>query len=53
MEKFGVEEPVENEKVAEARDTKRCPICQSPLKDPTETGVLVCPQCGTKPFEDA
>ena len=51
MDKFGVEEPSVDEKVAEARETRKCPDCQSDLRDANETGVLVCPQCGTKPFE--
>jgi predicted RNA-binding Zn-ribbon protein involved in translation (DUF1610 family) len=50
MEKLGVDEPVE-EKVAEAKETGKCPQCNAVLRNQDETGVLVCPQCGTRPFE--
>jgi hypothetical protein len=26
-----------------------CPICKRPLEDPTGTGILMCPKCGSKP----
>lgn len=50
MEKFGVDEPVE-EKVAEAKETGKCPQCNATLQNLEETGVAICPECGTKPFE--
>lgn len=52
MEKFGVDEPDE-EKVAEAKEIGKCPQCNAQLRDQAETGVVICPQCGTKPFEGA
>ncbi len=48
MEKYGVEE-VPPDKTAS--DPKTCPGCGRPLRDPNETGILVCDQCGTAPFE--
>jgi len=51
MEKYGVVENTE-EKVAEAKETGKCPNCKTPLQAQEETGVAICPQCGTKPFED-
>ena len=50
MEKFGVDEPVE-EKIAAAKETGKCPQCNTVLRDQEETGVVICPNCGTKPFE--
>jgi ribosomal protein L37AE/L43A len=50
MEKYGVQE--HSEKVAEITDSTVCPVCGSQLTDRDQTGVLVCPKCGTKPFED-
>lgn len=51
MEKYGVEEDKLEEKKASVEN--RCPDCGSILRDVNETGVLVCPKCGTKPFEES
>lgn len=48
MEKYGVEEDLPEEKEAGARTRRLCPDCNAVLKD---EGVLICPNCGTKPFE--
>ena len=51
MEKFGVEEDEPApDKTAEEKP-KVCPSCGSPLRPISETGVLICPKCGSKPFE--
>lgn len=50
MEKYGVTE--QTEKTAEPQDTGKCPDCGATLVDAEQTGVLLCPQCGSKPFED-
>jgi DNA-directed RNA polymerase subunit RPC12/RpoP len=49
MEKFGVEEE-EQPKIATTGKTA-CPICGTTLRPIEETGVLLCPKCGSKPFE--
>lgn len=53
MDKFGVEEedPPPNKTAADA--PKECPACHTPLRPISETGVLLCPKCGSKPFEKA
>jgi ribosomal protein S27AE len=46
VEKFGVDEGgSENEKLA----AQGCPKCGSEVK--RHGNILVCPQCGTEPFE--
>jgi ribosomal protein L37AE/L43A len=50
MEKYGVTE--QTEKTAEAVESKKCPVCGSELVDVEQTGVYLCPQCGSKPFEE-
>ena len=50
MEKYGVEEEdLPADKTAE--DKTLCPVCKTPLRPVSETGVLLCPKCGSKPFE--
>lgn len=51
MEKYGVDEEVSQEKRANLKDG-RCPTCNEPLLETEETGVSICPKCGTKPFEE-
>jgi ribosomal protein L37AE/L43A len=51
-EKYGVEEADEDSKTA-AEETKRCPHCDGELRPREVTGVLLCVNCGTKPFEAA
>jgi DNA-directed RNA polymerase subunit RPC12/RpoP len=48
MEKYGVEEAEESKK---ANEGVTCPECGEALRDSEQTGVLICPRCGTKPFE--
>lgn len=51
MEKYGVEESVNDTKVA-TDDSPKCPDCGRNLTDPEITGgTLICASCGTKPFE--
>jgi len=51
MEKYGVEE--DQEKTKTASETVTCPDCGCALKDSQTTGgLLICEQCGTKPFEE-
>jgi ribosomal protein L37AE/L43A len=52
VEKYGVEQ-AQDEKTAEMRKTEICPDCSEKLRPTTTTGVLMCPKCGTKPFEQA
>lgn len=47
MDKYGVE-TVSPEKTAEAAPAK-CPNCGALIN--TDSGVTICPDCGTKPFE--
>ena len=50
FEKYGVEE-LDPPADKTAGDKAVCPTCQAPLRPTTETGVLLCPSCGSKPFE--
>ena len=50
-EKYGVEQ--EEEVVKTASRTKSCPSCGLALLPSTTTGILRCPECGSKPFEKA
>lgn len=52
MEKYGVEQDVQTPggpKTAQAAD--RCKKCGKTLRPRTETGVLLCPDCGSRPYE--
>lgn len=51
MEKYGVEETSEKKAENDYTPTGACPQCKTPLRPIDETGVMVCPRCGTKPFE--
>lgn len=51
MEKYGVEETETQPKTADD-ETSKCPKCDAKLRNQDETGVLVCPVCGTAPFEE-
>ncbi len=50
MDKFAVEEQEPADKTA-AATAKDCPSCGSPLRPVEDTGVLLCPKCGSAPFE--
>ena len=50
VEKYGVVE--EFVKAGESGKENTCPICGLKLQDRDETGILICPVCGTKPFEE-
>ena len=50
MEKFAVEE-VEPPKTASSDQPAKCPACGSTLLPQADTGILLCPKCGSKPFE--
>ena len=52
MEKYGVEESDEKVKTASESTGDKCPTCNAPLRDYKKTGVLLCPNCGSKPFEN-
>ena len=49
MEKYGVDEELPGDKLGSENPT--CPDCGAPLVDKNATGILICPNCGTKPFE--
>lgn len=49
MQKYGVEESEPKE--AGEEKSNLCPSCGAVLEDSKETGVKICPNCGTKPFE--
>lgn len=58
FEKYGVEENEEQVKSAEQRPHTisgrshiECPKCKRTLRPQDETGVLLCPACGSAPFE--
>jgi len=51
MEKYGVSEKKDVTQNKTATDKKVCPVCGSPLRLHGE--VLLCPRCGSKPFEDS
>jgi predicted RNA-binding Zn-ribbon protein involved in translation (DUF1610 family) len=54
MEKYAVisDDVLSGQKEAgEAIQKKKCPDCASALRPTEETGVLLCPACGSKPFE--
>lgn len=51
MDKYAVEEDAEAGKTAAAKAPGACPICGAKLLNPETTNVLVCPKCGTRPFE--
>jgi predicted RNA-binding Zn-ribbon protein involved in translation (DUF1610 family) len=51
MEKYGVEETESTKKANEDFDKSICPDCGAALRNSEQTGVLICPRCGTKPFE--
>lgn len=50
MEKYGVDEGVDQEKL-EKQAAHGCPKCGSD-KVTLHGTVLVCPNCGTEPFEE-
>lgn len=50
MDKFGVDEDESADKLA-AESAATCPACGNKLRPISETGVLLCPKCGSKPFE--
>jgi hypothetical protein len=52
VEKFGVEEDEPSDKLGSEK-REECPACHSLLRPTHETGVLLCPKCGSKPFEKA
>lgn len=49
MEKYGVEEKDPADKTAHDKDV--CPKCGEILRAQLDTGVLLCPNCGSAPFE--
>lgn len=52
MEKYAVEEVVELPKTAAEQPSKPlCPACGGVLRPRDMTGILLCPDCGSRPFE--
>lgn len=53
MEKYGVDTEQPGEKQAEhKKQLTRCPKCNATLNDVSKTGVSLCPNCGSQPFEE-
>ncbi len=52
MEKYGVSEDASPEKQAQVKENQCCPKCGATLRDSNDTGVLLCPHCGSLPFEE-
>ena len=48
MDKYGVETEKQDKT---AGDKPKCPDCGKDLEDPDKTGVPICPNDGSKPFE--
>ena len=53
MDKYGVDEEEPSPNKTTEDKPKQCPACKSPLRPIEDTGVLICPKCGSKPFEKA
>jgi ribosomal protein L37AE/L43A len=53
MDKYGVSEDLEQTKEAQHEDHPKCPECKAELCDSNNTGVLLCPNCGSRPFEQS
>jgi uncharacterized protein with PIN domain len=51
MDKYGVETDTSKEVKTAEEDASKCPICNTPLENPEETGQKKCPVHGTAPFE--
>jgi predicted RNA-binding Zn-ribbon protein involved in translation (DUF1610 family) len=52
MEKYGVLEEDDKSKTAAEKSKKpRCTTCGKELRPQSVTGILLCPQCGSLPFE--
>lgn len=49
MEKYGVDERVDDQEELEKKASKGCPICGRPAA--RQGNVLLCPEHGTEPFE--
>ena len=53
MDKFGVDEINDPDAPKTGALThKVCPACGAELRPVEDTGVLLCPRCGSKPFEE-
>lgn len=50
VEKYGVDEADIEDKTA-AIQIDECPRCHAKLRPVQDTGVLLCPTCGSRPFE--
>ncbi len=50
VDKYGVEEELPADKTA-TEQLSKCPSCGTPLRPVEDTGVSLCPKCGSKPFE--
>ncbi len=49
MEKYGVNEQVQNQEELEKKAAHGCPLCGRPVK--RHGSVLICPDHGSAPFE--
>lgn len=52
MDKYGVDQDLDDKKkTASEKNPTRCPTCGRNLRPSDETNILLCPQCGSLPFE--
>jgi Zn finger protein HypA/HybF involved in hydrogenase expression len=51
MDKYGVDEGTEDQEILEKRSSQGCPKCGS-TRVQRHGSTLICPNCGTEPFED-
>lgn len=53
FEKYGVDEVNGGAKTAKEGEIRHCPNCGKRLVPTEKINVLMCPLCGTRPFEEA
>lgn len=49
MEKYGVDENIDDQEALEKKASKGCPVCGKPVV--RQGTVLLCPDHGTEPWE--
>lgn len=51
MEKYGVDELEDEDSKTATAKVVVCPSCGAKIRNYQITGVKICPQCGSEPFE--